>query len=133
MSYNRKTAVPVNKVTNAISEALAEYSQEVAACSDECVDYLAEKCVEKLKSTSPRRKKNGGTYAKSWFVDTAYSKLGNKRVLVRNKLYQLTHLLENGHATKGGKDRVKAIPHIKPVEEWAQEELPKCFKERMKK
>ena len=133
MSYNRKSAVPVGKVANAISEALAEYTQEVAACSDECVDYVAERCAEKLTSSSPRRKTNGGDYAKSWAVDTVYSKLGNKRVLVRNKLYQLTHLLENGHAKKGGKGRTKAIPHIKPVEEWAQEELPKQFKERMKK
>lgn len=133
MSYNRKTAVPIRQVANAISEALTEYSAETAMCLDECVDYVAEKCAEKLKKTSPRRKVKGKHYADGWFVDTAYSKLGNKRVLVRNKFYQLTHLLENGHAKKGGKGRTKAIPHIKPVEEWAQEELPKQFKERVKK
>lgn len=132
MSYSRKTVVPVRKAANAISEALAEYTQEVAKSVDECVDIVAEKCVEKLKSSSPRRKVNGGTYAENWFVDTAYSKLGNKRVLVRNRLYQLTHLLEKGHAKKGGKGRTKAIPHIKPVEEWAQEELPKQIKEKLK-
>lgn len=133
MSYNRKTAVPIGQAANAISEVLTEYSNEVAMCSDECVDYVAGKCVEKLKKTSPRRKVEGRHYADGWFADTVYGKLGNKRVLVRNKFYQLTHLLENGHAKKGGKGRTKAIPHIKPVEEWAQEELPKQFKERVKK
>lgn len=133
MSYNRKSVVPVKRAANAIADALTEYSKEIAASVDASVDYVAEQCVDKLKATSPRSKATGKHYADGWFADTAYSKHGNKRVLIRNKFYQLTHLLENGHAKKGGKGRTKAIPHIKPVEEWAQDELPKQFAERMKK
>ena len=55
-------------------------------------------------------------------------------MIVRNKkYYYLTHLLEHGHAKKGGKGRVKAFVHIKPVEEYAQKALPELIETRLKK
>ena len=45
--------------------------------------------------------------------------------------YMLAHLLEHGHAKRGG-GRVKAIPHIAPAEEAAEEELMKDIERGLK-
>ena len=45
--------------------------------------------------------------------------------------YMLAHLLENGHAKRGG-GRVKAIPHIKPAEDHARDELVKDIEKALK-
>ena len=111
----KSVEIDVSKLAKQVADDLKEYSEETAKIVDGCIDEVADQCVEKLKTTSPRRT---GKYAESWKAETVYAKSGNKRVIVRNKkYYYLTHLLEYGHAKKGGKGRVKAFVHIKPVEE----------------
>ena len=46
--------------------------------------------------------------------------------------YQLTHLLENGHAKRGG-GRVRAFPHIAPAETAGTEQLVKDIERDLKK
>lgn len=47
--------------------------------------------------------------------------------------HRLTHLLEKGHAKRGGNGRVRAYPHIRYGEEYAINELPKRIKEIIEK
>ena len=105
-----------------LEDILNDYATEVRETVDNCCMETAKDCGNKLKQTSPKKT---GKYAKGWAVKEVKQGIGASTWVVHNKTsYQLTHLLEKGHAKRNG-GRVRAIPHIKPVEKWAQDELPK--------
>lgn len=60
-------------------------------------------------------------------------KVGKKRYIIKihNKTdYQLTHLLEFGHATRNG-GRTKPEPHIRPIEEKYSKEFENELKKKI--
>ena len=76
--------------------------------------------MTQIEQTAPRKT---GRYAKSWAVKKTKETANALEVTVHSKnRYMLTHLLENGHAKRGG-GRVAAIPHIAPAEETAIKSL----------
>lgn len=85
------------------------------------IDYVpilkkyAEKCKELVEQKSPVRT---GKYKKGWRAVEDKDYLGNVSVVVWNETdWQLTHLLENGHAIvnkKGGVGRASPHKHIAP-------------------
>lgn len=97
-----------------IAAALAAYSSEVTEGLEVAKQQAANNAVKILRSTSP---KDTGDYAKGWTV----SKEGTRQIIHNKTNYQLTHLLEKGHAKVNG-GRVAAKVHIRPAEEQAVEE-----------
>ena len=65
-----------------------------------------------------------GKYKKSWKNKTTSENANTIQVTVYSSVPGLPHLLEHGHAKRGG-GRVSAIPHIAPAEEAAEEKLLK--------
>lgn len=64
-----------------------------------------------------------GAYSKSWATKKVNENSHSLRMTVHSKnRYQLAHLLEHGHAKRGG-GRVAARPHIAPAEENGEELL----------
>ena len=117
----------VDQMTDAIMKELKGWSQDVAdATKDECIS-VAKDTVDTLKVTSP---KLTGRYARAWKQKTTFEDWANIRVTVYNSKYQLTHLLEDGHAKVNG-GRVSGIPHIGPAEEQAQKSLVEKVKVRL--
>lgn len=110
-------AIKIIDLSNEITKALKEYTSDVEEGLEEAKKEVAKEGVKQLKNTSP---KNTGSYAKGWRV----KKIGTAQVIHNATDYQLTHLLEKGHAKRGG-GRVPPKVHIAPVEEKVIEEYEK--------
>jgi Bacteriophage HK97-gp10, putative tail-component len=98
-------------ISKEITKALTEYTQEVTEGLEKAKKDIAKDTAKELKKTSPELT---GDYRKGWAV----KKVGTAQVVHNRTDYQLTHLLEKGHAKRGG-GRVAAIPHIRPAEQRA--------------
>ena len=73
-----------------------------------------------IEASAPR---DTGDYAKSWAVKTTKESANILQVTVHSRnRYQIAHLLEHGHAKRGG-GRVAARPHIAAAEEAGIEQL----------
>ncbi|MEI3223498.1 MAG: HK97 gp10 family phage protein [Gemmiger sp.] len=108
--------VKPEEMATVVRQMLESYSKAKTAETKELIQETAETCKSEIKKASSKRT---GKYRKGWTVTQEWEDSDSLRMRVRNKsAWQLTHLLENGHAKKNG-GRVRAYPHIKPAEESA--------------
>lgn len=82
-------------IVNSIEEVIEDNEETLQGN----VKAAGNKAVRMLKGRSRKRKRHGGSYAKGWSADVKTEATGTSCV-VHNRQYQLTHLLENGHAIK---------------------------------
>lgn len=124
----------MDDITRQITEAMKQYTGAVSEEIETALNSVGKEAAVKLKQTSPKRsgkyRKRSGKYWKGWTV-SAERKNGEISVTVHNKNYRLTHLLEHGHKTRSG-GRASAIPHIAPVEAWAEQEALKAVEKAVK-
>ena len=117
------------EVSIQVDKILDDYSKEVRRATANSMDVVAKDGVSKLKNTSPKHSPHTRKYAEGWGIKRVRTGTGIPIVTIWNRTnYQLTHLLENGHVIRNGKGtygRTRPIKHIKPVEEWANDELPR--------
>lgn len=116
-----------------LGRILDEYMDDVEETANKVINQVAREAAQKLKDTSPRDDtgKYAGKYAEGWTL-----KRGKKlNAVVYNATKPwLTHLLENGHVVRnqfGTYDPYKGKKHIKPVREWAEEEVVKRIEEAL--
>lgn len=108
-----------------LMDDLQAYTDDVTKGVKESVEAVGKEAVAQLKKTSPRKikGKKKGQYAKGWRVQKTSETATEKIVTVHNKTdYQLTHLLENGHANRDG-GFTDARPHIAAAAEAASKNL----------
>ena len=103
--------IRIDQLSDEITKTLATYTEEIEDGLEEAKKRVAKEAVRVLKATSP---KSSGTYAKGWRV----TEQDGAMVIHNAKRGSLTHLLEHGHAKRGG-GRVAGKAHIAPVEEEA--------------
>lgn len=111
----------------AVNKYLEEYQGDVIEVVTQTTKEVAREAVKKLKENSPKRKgPKGGKYAKGWTYKLEKGRLSaGATIYGKSGTYQLAHLLEHGHALRGGgrSGRVKEKVHIAPVEQWANDEI----------
>lgn len=114
-----------------LAETVKRTLQEFQGVTEEAVAKGVVECansaVDELRSAHPPGSEKYGSwdrYNASWKRSKLKNtkKGGYSEVIHNEKHYQLAHLLEKGHAVRGG-GRARAFPHIAPVAEKAEEKL----------
>ncbi|MGG1673319.1 HK97 gp10 family phage protein [Paenibacillus sp. NRS-1783] len=114
----------IDQLAAEITRAVREYTDDVEKGIEKRVDEVAELVRQDAVTNAPKRT---GKYAKGFKV-TKEDKGGNSRRIVWNKKYaSRVHLLEMGHAKRGG-GRVQAYPHLRPAFDTRAAGLPDDIK-----
>jgi hypothetical protein len=121
--------VDVSDFLEAVRGELEDYANEVTEAAKDSVKEVVKETVAEVKKRSPV---HFGNYKKSWGQTTVFESASSIRISIHNKKhYRLAHLLEDGHALVGG-GRVKAYPHIKPAEQFAERKLQRKIELKVK-
>ena len=112
--------VKIDNLASEIMKGLTEYKGLVTSDMKSAVRKAGKSVKSDIQANAPKKT---GAYSKSWTVKTTKETSESLELTVYSpKKYQLAHLLEKGHAKRGG-GRTKAIRHIAPAEENAVREL----------
>ena len=106
--------VSIGNMASAINDILTDYAKTTTESVKKAITETGKEIQADIKAGSPIK---SGKYAKSWSVKNTKESSHALEVTVYSKnRYQMAHLLEFGHAKRGG-GRTRAIPHITPAEE----------------
>ena len=104
----------IDAMADEIMKGLTEYADLADTSMKKAVRKTAKSVKDEISSNAPKRT---GAYSKSWTSKTTKENSHSLEMTVHSKnRYQLAHLLEKGHAKRGG-GRVSGKPHIAPAEE----------------
>lgn len=110
----------IENLADEIMKGLIEYKDLVTDNMKNSVRKAGRTVKKDIQANAPKKT---GAYSKSWKVSTTKETSESLELTVHSpKKYQLAHLLEKGHAKRGG-GRTKAFPHIAPAEENAVRQL----------
>ena len=121
--------VTTDTLADSIRDILEEYGDEVKGSLDEITKKIAQKGQQAIKNES-KSKFDGKRYWKGWKVDLQVGRLDTKATIYNESLPGLPHLLEYGHAKRGG-GRVQGTVHIAPVEEQLVNEFEKQVRSKL--
>lgn len=110
----------VDELARVVMEGLQEYTDLATEDMKAAVKKAGNETKKDIQANAPE---DTGAYKKSWAVKTTKETSNAMEVTVHSRnRYQLAHLLEFGHAKRGG-GRTRAFPHIAPAEQRAAELL----------
>lgn len=102
--------IQIDQLADAITDSVREYTADVTVGIAQELDATSKRLVKEIRNDSPRRT---GEYAKGWSRKKISSGGSVRYVIYNKKKGSIAHLLEFGHAKRGG-GRVSGKPHIRP-------------------
>ena len=118
----------IDDMADEIMKGLTEYADLADTEMKKAVRKTATSVRKEISSNAPKKT---GSYAKSWTAKKTKENSHSLEMTVHSKnKYQLAHLLEKGHAKRGG-GRVAGTPHIAPAEENRIQLLEKLIEEAL--
>lgn len=121
--------VSIDGMADAIIKELNNYADAADADVKSAVQKAAKTVKSEIQAGAPVK---SGAYKKSWSTkNTAESSHRLEITVYSRNRYQIAHLLEHGHAKRGG-GRVSARPHIAAAEalgiEQLEQEIERCLR-----
>ena len=124
------SAIPVERLADTVMQGLTEYADLATEDLKKSVKKAATSVRKDISENAPKRT---GKYAKSWATKRTKETANSLEMTVYSKdRYQLAHLLEHGHAKRGG-GRVAGKEHIAPAENRAEQELEREIERSLRK
>ena len=115
--------VTIDNLASAVMEILDKYADDVNNVSEEAVKKVTKAGAQALKG-NPGGFGGSGKYSSGWTTQFETGRLSTQGTIYNGKTPGLPHLLEKGHAKRGG-GRTAGRAHIAPVEQ----EIIKSFEE----
>ena len=120
-------AITIDKLPGAIAKILDKYGDDVQGNLTKIVQSVTRKGARTVKSEAGGAVGGSGKYAAGWKSQVETSRFNIEGTIYNAKLPGLPHLLEHGHALRGG-GRTAPRVHIAPVEQ----ELIREFESQVK-
>ena len=117
--------IPVDRLAAEIEKILTEYGDEVQENVEEATQRVTKAGAKAVRSAS--QVFNGNKYFKGWKSKFEKGRLSSEGIIYNGDLPGLPHLLEKGHAKRGG-GRTDGTAHIAPVEDKIIEDFEKAVK-----
>ena len=121
--------VSIDEMDSAIMDELEKYAE---LASDDLKAAVKETAASVRKDIQAGAPVDTGKYKKSWSVKNVHEDSESIDLVVHSRnRYQIAHLLEHGHAKRGG-GRVAAKPHIAAAEQRGKEKLVTTIEQKLK-
>lgn len=92
--------VNVDQMADAIAQSMAEFADLSSEVMKECVTETSKSVKKEIQENAPVRT---GKYKKSWAAKKVKENANSLTMVVHSRdRYQIAHLLEHGHAKRGG-------------------------------
>lgn len=119
---------PLDKLESALTKILDEYAEDATKNVKDLAKSFAKKGAQAVRQSAAGAF-GSGKYSSGWTSTVKETRFGSTATIYNNTP-GLPHLLENGHAKRGG-GRVAGRTHIAPVEEKLVQEFTKAVEGKL--